>query len=93
MVRLHSNINKNISIFKINKMAKKAINKNLDSYQSLGSLRMDFRNKILDDTGWSIGTFYLKIKNSEPLSKIEQRCFDTHLERFIKLKTQIKKHV
>ena len=70
-------------------MAKKAINKNLDSYQSLGALRMDFRNKIVDETNWSIATFYLKIKNNEPLSKIEQLCFDTHLKRFLTLKNKI----
>ncbi len=61
---------------------KKSINKHLKNYTTLGTSKVDFRNKILDETGWCMAKFYEARKGDCKISPIEAKCIETHFNHF-----------
>jgi hypothetical protein len=71
---------------------KKAINKNLENYTALDTLKKDFMADVLEQTGWSRATFFNRLSGSLPPSLLEQECLDKHFEKYQNIQTQIKQH-
>ncbi len=53
-----------------------SINKNLNRYYKLQDLKIFFRNRVLDETGWSRSSFYNKMAGQFSISQIEQQRID-----------------